>query len=576
MTSNENKNVNNKNKKKSKILKNQKSLNANKNTSNSSFSNTNPEISSSSKENSLNQNKNFLLTAHEGGIFDNNCKCNSNKSKYIKKNHKKKDNKPKGNIFFISNKEVPLEEEENYNLEETNQKINFFRESEIQIEKVIGEGGNGSVHSAKYLNLNLAVKKVKKEEYNKEKHILLNIKHSYIPFFFGLFLTKDFANFCIERIEGIDLSELIIRLENIKTEENFKEIYLYKLVLAINLVSSIEYLHLNNIVHRDIKPSNIMISKYHKLKLLDFGISKVSADTYSTENPRSGTLSYMSPEFCPVLNEKGDLKVRLSSKTDIWALGLVLNELFSGEKPWSKYIKTGIEIFGILFDKKKFIVGESLPYEIKHLIENCTTYSQEERWDSTQIKFYLIEVFFNSFREYNQNHTIGLKFNDLILKNIYNNKLNEIVTEKTKQFAFCLKKFKEELFNKENSKFLFLNYLFNPYYNLFTIHKSILGEKIESNDSSNQPYTSASGSSSGSNSNEAQESIKKLNEKQAGKEKKVENSNTGLNQRARELLKNYFENPNFFTKNLYNHQSKIKIFTFLIHFYLRIQLHLQH
>lgn len=80
-----------------------------------------------------------------------------------------------------------------------------------------------------------------------------------------------------------------------------------------------------------------MIDKDFNLKLLDFGISKISKRTV-TETSAAGTLLYMAPENFNIDNNENDLdeysKTLISTKVDVWAFGCMMSESFSGYKPW--------------------------------------------------------------------------------------------------------------------------------------------------------------------------------------------------------------------------------------------------
>ena len=89
---------------------------------------------------------------------------------------------------------------------------------------------------------------------------------------------------------------------------------------------ALAYIHSRNIIHRDIKPSNIFISATGDVKLGDFGIAQLeSANESSGEFVPIGTPSYMAPEqFLP--------HAKISSRTDIYALGVTLYEILTGKK----------------------------------------------------------------------------------------------------------------------------------------------------------------------------------------------------------------------------------------------------
>ena len=92
------------------------------------------------------------------------------------------------------------------------------------------------------------------------------------------------------------------------------------------LFRAIGHLHANNIMHRDIKPENIMITDEDEVKLIDFGLSKISKETRKNNlHTATGTPYYMAPE---VFTE------HYWSKADLWSLGVILYVLVSGHIPF--------------------------------------------------------------------------------------------------------------------------------------------------------------------------------------------------------------------------------------------------
>ncbi len=84
-------------------------------------------------------------------------------------------------------------------------------------------------------------------------------------------------------------------------------------------MKGIKYLHQNNIMHRDLKPENILLNKKMEIKICDFGTSK-SFNKDELRKTFCGTYEYMAPE---VFFSKSQTK-----KTDIWALGILMYEMF--------------------------------------------------------------------------------------------------------------------------------------------------------------------------------------------------------------------------------------------------------
>jgi len=123
----------------------------------------------------------------------------------------------------------------------------------------------------------------------------------------------------MEFIDGTDLKKYIDIQGRVTPE---KSIHIMHQVL-----SAVALAHKNRIIHRDIKPQNILIDNQDRIKITDFGIAVALSETSITQtNTLLGSVHYLSPE-----QARGSMA---TSKSDIYALGVVLFELLSGAVPF--------------------------------------------------------------------------------------------------------------------------------------------------------------------------------------------------------------------------------------------------
>ncbi|HEY2861341.1 MAG TPA: serine/threonine-protein kinase [Terracidiphilus sp.] len=100
--------------------------------------------------------------------------------------------------------------------------------------------------------------------------------------------------------------------------------------ISAAVLDALQYIHENGVVHRDLKPENIMVDEHDNIKLIDFGIAGDAAArrlTYAKLTAALGSPNYISPE--QVKGERGD------ARTDIYAMGIILYEMFTGKLPFT-------------------------------------------------------------------------------------------------------------------------------------------------------------------------------------------------------------------------------------------------
>lgn len=195
----------------------------------------------------------------------------------------------------------------------------------------IGAGGMGLVYRAhdqqlerdvalKVLPLGTLADEAARKQFRKEALTLASLNHPNIETVFE-FSTQDGWDFLVmELISGVSLKE---KLKEGPVPE--REV----LRLGMRLAEGLAVAHEQGVIHRDLKPGNLMITTDGRVKILDFGLAKISHPepagdiTISKDIPTvSGTVPYMSPEQL-----RGD---RMDGRSDIFAAGTVLYEMTTG------------------------------------------------------------------------------------------------------------------------------------------------------------------------------------------------------------------------------------------------------
>ena len=314
--------------------------------------------------------------------------------------------------------------------------------------KLLGEGSFGKAYLCENLsdNSHCVIKQIpldgldeqeKKETYN-EVLILKKVNHSNIIKFIDVFKKSkpiNTLNIVTEYADDGDLNQKIEKLKQKKSPFTEKEIinYLIQICLALN------HIHKKKIIHRDLKSGNIFLTKGGLVKLGDFGISKGFKNTWEKAKSKVGTPYYLSPE---IINNKP-----YDSKSDIWALGVMLYEMMTFKMPFNanSLPALSLKILRGIYQQPSSYYSKDLI----NLVKQCLTLEPKKRpsaemilkmnFIKKRICGYLDEINFNEnlsmtvirkYKEKKEKKIIGLNNKKIISNRNKNN--NDINNKKLK------------------------------------------------------------------------------------------------------------------------------------------------
>lgn len=259
----------------------------------------------------------------------------------------------------------------------------------FRIYKKLGEGGMGNVYSARQVNFERDVAlKILKADFLRDENIrkrfmyeartISNLRHPNALRLFDFGQAPDGSFYMVmELLEGESLADRLAY-----AFVSFRDVF----NIVPPVCGVLFEAHENHVIHRDLKPENIYLVNVNQreefTKLLDFGIAKHLQDRTMT---RSGTLwgtpAYMSPE-----QAKGD---KIGAPADIYAIGIILFELISGNLPFSSETQMGLAMKHINVNARplRSIPGlaDVVPEELDELVMQCLAKDPAERPEHAEL-----------------------------------------------------------------------------------------------------------------------------------------------------------------------------------------------
>ncbi len=257
-----------------------------------------------------------------------------------------------------------------------------------QIVRELGSGGMGLVYLAadqelgrkaalKFLHLHLTEDKGRVGRFKQEARAASALNHPNILTVYQIGELEGRHFIAAEFVEGETLREIMNR-GPMKLREVTD--------IAIQAASALSAAHAAGIVHRDIKPENVMLRPDGYVKVLDFGVAKLSetpntdSDALTLINTEEGTIigtvRYMSPEHARGLS--------VDARTDIWSLGVVLYEMVAGRPPFEGATRS--DVIAAILEREPLPLtnhSEGTVPGLEQVVNKALTKDRDKRYQTT-------------------------------------------------------------------------------------------------------------------------------------------------------------------------------------------------
>jgi eukaryotic-like serine/threonine-protein kinase len=254
----------------------------------------------------------------------------------------------------------------------------------------LGAGGMGQIYLARdaQLGRNIALKLISQEfatdprrvvRFEQEARAASALNHPNVCVIHEIGMTENGRHFiAMEYIQGVTLRDQLAR-GPLKLHE--------ALQIAIQVGTALASAHAVGIVHRDIKPENIMLRPDGYVKVVDFGLAKLTevlrdqqrpgdAQTMVRTEPRTimGTVKYMSPEQ---LRE-----APVDDRTDVWSLGIVLYEMLTGSTPFDARSANESVALVLSAEPAQLSFPEDVPIKYREIVKKTLAKDCDDRYQT--------------------------------------------------------------------------------------------------------------------------------------------------------------------------------------------------
>ncbi|KAF7804337.1 serine/threonine-protein kinase CTR1 [Senna tora] len=239
--------------------------------------------------------------------------------------------------------------------------------SDLVLKERIGSGSFGTVHRAEWNGSDVAVKILMEQDFHAERFkeflrevaIMKRLRHPNIVLFMGAVTQPPNLSIVTEYLSRGSLYRL---LHKPGAREMLDE--RRRLSMAYDVAKGMNYLHKRNppIVHRDLKSPNLLVDKKYTVKVCDFGLSRLKANTFLSSKSAAGTPEWMAPE---VLRDEPS-----NEKSDVYSFGVILWELATLQQPWNNLNPAQV-VAAVGFKGKRLEIPRDLNPQVAAIIEAC-------------------------------------------------------------------------------------------------------------------------------------------------------------------------------------------------------------
>lgn len=255
--------------------------------------------------------------------------------------------------------------------------------SQLKLQNKVASGSFGDLYRGTYCGQDVAIKILKVErlndslqqEFAQEVFIMRKVRHKNVVQFIGACTKPPNLSIVTEFMSGGSVYEYLQ-----KQKAAMKPATLLK--IACDVAKGMDYLHQNHIIHRDLKAANLLMDENEVVKVADFGVARVQANT-GVMTAETGTYRWMAPE---VIEHRP-----YDHKADIFSYGIVLWELLTGKLPYADLTPLQAAV-GVVQKGLRPTIPRGTNSRLAELMERCWHTNPTERPEFSEITKLMQEI----------------------------------------------------------------------------------------------------------------------------------------------------------------------------------------